>query len=62
MHGDEDTVIPFGLGRALFEQVAGPKRFVTIRGGDHNDLAPPDSPAYWAAIDAFVDNLPRPSP
>jgi uncharacterized protein len=61
MHGDEDTVIPFALGRALFEQIAGPKRFVTIRGGDHNDAEPPDVPAYWAAIDAFVDGLPRSS-
>ena len=46
MHGDMDTVIPIGLGRALFERIPGPKRFVTIAGGDHNDLTPRDAEAY----------------
>jgi fermentation-respiration switch protein FrsA (DUF1100 family) len=57
IHGDEDTVIPFTAGRALFERIAAPKQFVTVRGGDHNDAEPPDAPAYWAAIDAFVDSV-----
>jgi uncharacterized protein len=59
LHGDEDRVIPFAAGRALFERIGGPKQFVTIRGGDHNDVAPPDLNAYWAAIDAFISSLPR---
>ena len=54
MHGDRDSVIPFELGRALFDSLDGPKRFVTIRGGDHNDSAPPDEAAYWSAVDAFI--------
>jgi hypothetical protein len=29
-------------GRELFDSVMGPKRFVTIRGGDHNDRTPSD--------------------
>jgi fermentation-respiration switch protein FrsA (DUF1100 family) len=61
MHGDQDMVIPFNVGRALFERIAGPKQFLTIRGGDHNDADPPDATAYWTAIAAFVDRLPRPS-
>jgi len=55
MHGDEDRVIPFAMGRALFERIGGSKQFVTIRGGDHNDVAPPDANAYWSALDRFVD-------
>ena len=54
MHGDRDSVIPFDLGRALFDRIRGPKRFVTIRGADHNDTAPRDAAAYWSAVDAFI--------
>ena len=54
MHGDRDSVIPFDVGRALFDRLEGPKQFVTIRGGDHNDAVPPDATAYWSAVDAFI--------
>jgi len=57
MHGDRDRVIPFANGQALFERIAAPKQFVTIRGADHNDAAPPDPQAYWTAIDAFAQRL-----
>jgi fermentation-respiration switch protein FrsA (DUF1100 family) len=57
MHGDDDHVIPFTAGRALFDKIAGPKRFVTIKGGDHNDAVPPDPTAYWAAVNAFIASL-----
>lgn len=57
MHGDHDQVVPFELGRALFAQVTGPKRFVTIAGADHNDATPPDAHAYWTAIDDFIATL-----
>lgn len=54
LHGDRDRVIPFALGRELFEQVTAPKEFVTIAGGDHNDAAAPDPKAYWTAVDRFI--------
>jgi uncharacterized protein len=59
MHGDRDSVIPFALGRELFDRIDGPKEFVAIPGGDHNDAAAPDAAAYWAAIDRFISNLRR---
>jgi fermentation-respiration switch protein FrsA (DUF1100 family) len=59
MHGDNDHVIPFAAGRALFDRITGPKQFVAIPGGDHNDAAPPDPKAYWAAINAFIASLVR---
>jgi hypothetical protein len=58
IHGDDDHVIPIEQGRRLFEGIAGRKEFVTIRGGDHNDVAPPDPRVYWQAVDAFVATLP----
>jgi len=62
MHGDRDGVIPFALGRELFDGIPEPKTFVVVRGGDHNDAAPPDPAAYWAAIDHFIHTLPRRRP
>lgn len=57
MHGDRDSVIPIELGRELFDRITGPKEFVVITGGDHNDAVAPDAQAYWSAIDRFVDKL-----
>jgi uncharacterized protein len=57
LHGDRDSVIPFELGRELFEQITAPKRFVTIKGGDHNDTAPPAEEPYWGALDSFMISL-----
>jgi len=54
MHGTADSVIPFKLGRALYDGLAGRKTFVEIAGGDHNDTRPPDERAYWRAVDDFI--------
>jgi uncharacterized protein len=59
IHGDRDSVIPFGQGRALFDRITGPKRFFTIHGGDHNDLEPPDPADYWRVVGDFVASLSR---
>ena len=59
LHGDRDSIIPFALGRELFEQIPEPKTFVAIPGGDHNDAAAPDPAAYWTAIDRFIAGLAR---
>jgi len=56
MHGDSDSVLPIALGRSLFARINEPKHFVTIRGGDHNDLTPPD-PEYWPQVDRFIAGL-----
>ena len=38
----------------LHDALPGPKRFVTIPGGDHNDAAPADPALYWSAVRDFV--------
>jgi hypothetical protein len=58
MHGDDDHVVPFLQGQRLFDTLAGTKVFLTIRGGDHNDLEPRDPQAYWTAVDRFAASLP----
>jgi fermentation-respiration switch protein FrsA (DUF1100 family) len=57
LHGDQDSVIPYALGQRLFESLPGPKRFVTIPGGDHNDPVPADAGLYWGAIKEFVTSV-----
>ena len=54
MHGDADSVVPYKAGQALFERLAGPKRFVTLSGADHNDLHPSTAREYWQAVADFV--------
>ncbi|WP_027553241.1 alpha/beta hydrolase [Bradyrhizobium sp. Cp5.3] len=38
MHGTDDPTIPIALGTRLFALARGPKRFVRLDGGGHNDL------------------------
>jgi fermentation-respiration switch protein FrsA (DUF1100 family) len=57
VHGDDDHVVSLTQGRALFDGIAAPKRFVIVRGGDHNDLAPSDPATYWAAVVGFIESL-----
>jgi len=60
LHGDADQVIPFALGRALFDRLTGDKTFVAIPGGDHNDAKPVDERVYWGAVDAFTRKIAAP--
>jgi pimeloyl-ACP methyl ester carboxylesterase len=57
MHGEADSIIPFGLGRELFEALPGPKEFVALRGADHNDFFDATNQAYWAPVTRFIERL-----
>lgn len=54
-HGSADQVVPSESGRRLFQAAAGPKTFVEVAGGDHND-AP--ARAYLDALNRFLGGLP----
>jgi hypothetical protein len=54
-HGDADRVVPFALGKKLFETANEPKHFLIVPGGDHNTPLPR---AYLSALDHFLDSLP----
>lgn len=56
VHGDADDVIPLEIGRKLFTAANGPKTFVAIPGGGHNDDAA--SVEYQEALDRFLASLP----
>jgi uncharacterized protein len=53
-HGDADTIVPFEIGRQLFEAANEPKQFVSFNGADHND---PRSPELSANVAAFLARL-----
>jgi len=39
LHGTDDEISPFEMGRRLFEQAPEPKGFLAVDGGTHNDLS-----------------------
>ncbi len=54
-HGTGDTIVPFELGRHLFDAAPSPeKQFVTLPGLDHND---PQTDVFYQALDAFLESI-----
>jgi fermentation-respiration switch protein FrsA (DUF1100 family) len=53
IHSREDRVVPFKLGRRVFEAAAEPKRFLEIDGG-HNDGFLVSADEYLRTIDDFL--------
>ncbi|MEX0937004.1 MAG: alpha/beta hydrolase [Pirellulales bacterium] len=54
-HGTADRVVPYALGRKLFEAANEPKQFIDLPGLGHNDIHP-DS--YYRALDDYLSGLP----
>ena len=54
IHSRNDRVVPFELGRQVYEAAPAPKRFLEIEGG-HNDGFLVSSEAYLRAIDGFLE-------
>jgi uncharacterized protein len=57
LHSPEDEIIPYDLGRKLFEAAPEPKRFVELRGG-HNEGFMLSRPGYEQTISEFIRTLP----
>jgi fermentation-respiration switch protein FrsA (DUF1100 family) len=49
VHSRDDEIIPFDMGRALYEAAPGPKTFLELR-GDHNA-------GFWISRDTYVAGL-----
>ena len=54
IHSREDEIIPYRLGRALYDRAAEPKYFLEISGG-HNGGFLESGRRYTAGLDAFID-------
>jgi fermentation-respiration switch protein FrsA (DUF1100 family) len=56
MHSVEDEIVPYKLGKRLFDNTPEPKAFVEIKGG-HNDGFLVSGEVYIKGIDEFVDRM-----
>ena len=54
-HGQPDTIVPYQLGRRLFEAANEPKQWIDLPGDDHNDPLPP---SYFDQLKRFLESLP----
>ena len=57
MHSRNDDIVPFAMGRRLFEAAADPKIFFEMK-GDHNEGYLDTGAAYPRAILSFLDRRP----
>ncbi|MBT9587220.1 alpha/beta hydrolase [bacterium] len=53
MHGDQDSMIPASMGRALFAAAPQPKEFWMVKGADHNNLRVLAGPEYVERLRRF---------
>ena len=54
LHGDSDEIVPFEMGREVFEAAQEPKRFYAIRGAGHNDTFAVGGAPYLDALASFL--------
>jgi fermentation-respiration switch protein FrsA (DUF1100 family) len=56
VHSRDDEIIPFPMGRAIYEAAPAPKSFLELR-GDHNAGFWISREAYTAGLDGFLDSV-----
>jgi fermentation-respiration switch protein FrsA (DUF1100 family) len=54
IHGTDDEVVPYRLGKRLFDAIATEKKLVTIDKGLHNTLEHTDPALFWTSISRFL--------
>jgi pimeloyl-ACP methyl ester carboxylesterase len=55
IHSRTDDVVPFELGRRLFEAAPEPKQFYEVKGAHHNDTYIAGGRAYLGALREFIE-------
>ncbi len=59
IHGDSDHVVPFKMGKRVYDAAAEPKRFLPVPGADHNDCYVVGGDLYWDAWRVLLAELPQ---
>jgi fermentation-respiration switch protein FrsA (DUF1100 family) len=54
IHSREDRVVPYRLGRALFDAASEPKRFHEVVGAGHNETWLVGGESYFKALADFI--------
>ncbi len=57
IHGTRDRVIPFSMGKEIFDSASTRKQFIKIEGAGHNDLQDRYGQAYWPPIAEFINRI-----
>jgi len=57
IHGESDDIVPYVLGRRLYEAAQAPKEFFAIPGAGHNDTYLVGGRAYFQRIADFLGRL-----
>ncbi len=57
VHGDEDDLISHYRGQALFGAFPGEKKFITVSGGNHDNVHVTDAPVYAEIAKWFLNAL-----
>lgn len=57
LHGDRDEIVPFSMGRRIFEAANEPKMFFTIQGAGHNDTYQMGGGRYLRALERFIEEV-----
>jgi fermentation-respiration switch protein FrsA (DUF1100 family) len=55
-HSPDDEIVPFKLGKRLYDEAPEPKEFVQLQGG-HNDAFLTSQELFLGKIDSFVGRL-----
>jgi len=55
IHGTDDEVVPYYMGKSLFKQYNGVKSLITIEKGDHNNLQNINPKLFWGEIEKFIN-------
>ncbi len=56
IHGQDDEIVPFEMGRRLFDASMGPKYFFPVKAAGHNDTFIAGGEDYFAALADFAYN------
>ena len=57
IHGTNDKVVPFSMGKSIYNRAKVKKEFVKIEGGNHNNLHDDFGQKYWPPIIQFTKNI-----
>ena len=54
IHGKKDKIIPFEMGKSLFDASRDPKYFMSIENAGHNDTYVVGGERYFSALMSFI--------
>ncbi len=57
IHGTNDPVVPFSMGKKLFEAAPHPKRFYVVEGAVHNDVYLRGGSDYLKVLEEFLSEI-----